>query len=72
MTLSRWLQASRKVEGGSDAHSTRLFLVWLGLQLLHMLLLFTVSLLWAVGSVRASNPPTIHFDTHMGLQPGHL
>jgi hypothetical protein len=57
------LQASRKVEGGGDEHSkvegggdehsARLFLVWLGLQLLHMLLLFTVSLLWAVGSVRA-------------------
>ena len=47
------LQASRKGEGGGDEHSARLFLVWLGLQLLHMLLLFTVSLLWAVGSVRA-------------------
>ena len=50
------LQASRKVEGGGDEHSARLFLVWLGLQLLHMLLLFTVSLLWAVGSVRAFPP----------------
>ena len=53
------LQASRKVEGGEHGkveggeHGARLFLVWLGLQLLHMLLLFTVSLLWAVGSVRA-------------------
>ncbi len=64
MALSRWLQASRAAanagpEGDADAesHATRLFFVWLGLQLLHMLLLFSVSLLWAVGSVRACTPP---------------
>ena len=64
MALSRWLQASRAAanagpEGDADAesHATRLFFVWLGLQLLHMLLLFSVSLLWAVGSVRACTGP---------------
>ena len=63
MTLSRFLRASRDAElgVGSDSQKTTLFFVWLGLQFLHMFLLFAVSLLWAVGAVRASKE--LHHST---------